>query len=628
MNNNLSGNYSLLRVVLLLSLVLSLGSALPQLMNPAFSQSYSGKVNDGVYSLNVREGPSVRNSIVTEIHSGQRFTVIDEQDGWYSIMLPDGTKGWTSGKYVSVTKTDISLKLLSPPDGGSVPDETVTLSWQSSEDSGCYRVVVKESATGSGDRHFLPQVTTQVVKGLKKGCTYAWMVASMTESGLSDYTQAWTFTVGAEVVSECPAIQEAHVISGIKGSASELIPGYQPKVVGSDSKVVLYSVVGARTADGKYLYFLGDTSRESKNYPSAAVIFDRASNSEKKITLNRWDSKKWGALKFQWGRIDARLKHSNLSHYNGEDSPDYVWYTNVVPNGSKEGQWWKWDRLEYAEKPLKNSEDRWWHFILPFLKKDQPWKMDAPALSNGGTLRFKVQVIHDSKGQNMTVESYGKFTQPFSSGGTLVDEDYYCGIREEVQRVTYLGGTENKFLNGMFAYQGVPWLYGSAVVGKSHGHQTEKFAGFDCADLAMGAYRLAVDPGFKVKLGAHTLAQSKTRQKKYPWLDFAKSGSADNRGGKFRLESAVTPAGEAVVIGIGSGEEEIAPGDLVFFDWNKDGKWDHTTVFVKDGPRKPGVLSGDDILTWANHSGVAIQELNVLLHTDRTRMGIRYWPSK
>lgn len=28
--------------------------------------------------------------------------------------------------------------------------------------------------------------------------------------------------------------------------------------------------------------------------------------------------------------------------------------------------------------------------------------------------------------------------------------------------------------------------------------------------------------------------------------------------------------------------ESPAPGDIVFFDWNKDGRYDHTGIFVKD----------------------------------------------
>lgn len=29
-------------------------------------------------------------------------------------------------------------------------------------------------------------------------------------------------------------------------------------------------------------------------------------------------------------------------------------------------------------------------------------------------------------------------------------------------------------------------------------------------------------------------------------------------------------------------KENVAPGDIVFFDWNKDGKFDHTGIFIKD----------------------------------------------
>ncbi|SFE14520.1 C40 family peptidase [Peptostreptococcus sp. D1] len=55
-------------------------------------------------SLNVRIGPSVSNGISGVIYKGEIFKVVSKSsNGWYKVILKDGTTGWASGKYISLT---------------------------------------------------------------------------------------------------------------------------------------------------------------------------------------------------------------------------------------------------------------------------------------------------------------------------------------------------------------------------------------------------------------------------------------------------------------------------------------------------------------------------------------------
>lgn len=55
-------------------------------------------------SLNVRIGPSVSNGISGVIYKGEIFKVVSKSsNGWYKVILKDGTTGWASGKYINLT---------------------------------------------------------------------------------------------------------------------------------------------------------------------------------------------------------------------------------------------------------------------------------------------------------------------------------------------------------------------------------------------------------------------------------------------------------------------------------------------------------------------------------------------
>lgn len=58
-------------------------------------------------SLNIRIGPSTSNSVSGVIYKGEIFKVVSKSsNGWYKVVLNDGTTGWVSGKYINLTNED------------------------------------------------------------------------------------------------------------------------------------------------------------------------------------------------------------------------------------------------------------------------------------------------------------------------------------------------------------------------------------------------------------------------------------------------------------------------------------------------------------------------------------------
>ena len=72
----------------------------------------NAKVSSSSY-LNIRVGPSVSNGISGVVYKGEIFKVVSKSsNGWYKVVLKDGTTGWASGKYINLTseqdKTNIT----------------------------------------------------------------------------------------------------------------------------------------------------------------------------------------------------------------------------------------------------------------------------------------------------------------------------------------------------------------------------------------------------------------------------------------------------------------------------------------------------------------------------------------
>lgn len=63
-----------------------------------------GTVNTS--SLNVRKGAGTNYSIVGSVKSGQKVGILSTSNGWYNVVLPSGSKGWVSSKYIKVSNGD------------------------------------------------------------------------------------------------------------------------------------------------------------------------------------------------------------------------------------------------------------------------------------------------------------------------------------------------------------------------------------------------------------------------------------------------------------------------------------------------------------------------------------------
>lgn len=76
-------------------------SALVLLIFPSCAQFRSYETTYVVPTvLNVRKGPSVKESIVTQVRRGQELRIVGKQEPWISVLLPDDSPGWVHGDYV------------------------------------------------------------------------------------------------------------------------------------------------------------------------------------------------------------------------------------------------------------------------------------------------------------------------------------------------------------------------------------------------------------------------------------------------------------------------------------------------------------------------------------------------
>ena len=63
----------------------------------------TGVVNTS--ALNVRKGPSTKNSVITTLYKGDKVTITDSDNGWYKVKLSNGKTGWVSDDYIKVTSS-------------------------------------------------------------------------------------------------------------------------------------------------------------------------------------------------------------------------------------------------------------------------------------------------------------------------------------------------------------------------------------------------------------------------------------------------------------------------------------------------------------------------------------------
>ncbi len=257
-----------------------------------------------------------------------------------------------------------------------------------------------------------------------------------------------------------------------------------------------------------------------------------------------------GATQIQWWRVEPHMHHVDTPSPNGKNPA----YSNCVLFGRSHGKWLGYDNIEYHETRIKGGTGG----TLTVVRADPTDR--RLAVNRGlGTMRYKV--------------SFSVRGQVASTPG--MESVAAVGIRDNVMRVSFRSGDD--LVGHLSAYFNVPNLFGSA--GKGKNHQTERFQGADCADVIVGAARLA---GARVPYTSVAGLYRHTRTITGP-LTMARRGITDETGAPVRLR-------------IG---RDVRLGDLMVIDYaSMDAtrrRWDHIGVLAEDRGIK-GVLDPEDVI--------------------------------
>lgn len=82
-------------------IVTETAAELPETVLPA---AFVQVASDGLTYLNVRGEPSDTGEILGRLFPGEQAQVIEEQNGWMKILLPDGRPGWVLSEYVQTVE--------------------------------------------------------------------------------------------------------------------------------------------------------------------------------------------------------------------------------------------------------------------------------------------------------------------------------------------------------------------------------------------------------------------------------------------------------------------------------------------------------------------------------------------
>jgi uncharacterized protein YgiM (DUF1202 family) len=57
--------------------------------------------------LNVRDVANTKGKIIGKVLPSEQYVYQSQQDGWYEIILADGTTGWVIGEYIKLMEVVI-----------------------------------------------------------------------------------------------------------------------------------------------------------------------------------------------------------------------------------------------------------------------------------------------------------------------------------------------------------------------------------------------------------------------------------------------------------------------------------------------------------------------------------------
>lgn len=381
-----------------------------------------------------------------------------------------------------------------------------------------------------------------------------------------------------------PRLDAAWVVSRVDGGAATSAN----KVVAHDAKVELIAVVRAVVAGARpeepgrteRVVYAGVDGLTSATLPQVG-----------RVAVERWDDALWPALAPRWQEVRALGLHrpAYRATQNLRRATTNGQFTNVVSNGPDEGKWIGRDTLEYdhVDRPAGPSLE---HQATPGTLR---YRFDAdladPALALGE--RAPGTPGRADPRQTTATEARSGLLDGFSPD--------LGGAGLTIHRISRRGASAHPLLSHLEAYRGVPWLYGSL------GQQVQEFVGYDCADLVFAAARRA----------------GLTTRNQFTNADIMCKTYTKPVVATVRFED-----GQAFDLKTGSRADLSAarPGDVVFFDWDGDGKWDHTTV-LWDLPS--GEVDMTARLVWAGHGPLATDGFKLgtvgMLAREGARMVIR-----
>lgn len=96
-------------------------------------------------ALNVRNEPSTKARVVTQVKKGQTLDVLREDESWVNVRLAGGETGWVAARFVTssdAAKTRARRKGACPPDSDYAFVETPALAFS---DSGAHGMVIVDA---------------------------------------------------------------------------------------------------------------------------------------------------------------------------------------------------------------------------------------------------------------------------------------------------------------------------------------------------------------------------------------------------------------------------------------------------------------------------------------------------
>lgn len=85
------------------------------------AQTNVQKATVAVSVLNVRNGPSLKNSVIAQVSYGQTFQILDQRYGWLKISLQGDQNGWIAQQFTDQSGTKVSAKHRSSSNENSKP---------------------------------------------------------------------------------------------------------------------------------------------------------------------------------------------------------------------------------------------------------------------------------------------------------------------------------------------------------------------------------------------------------------------------------------------------------------------------------------------------------------------------